>query len=98
MKLCDRCRVSGCCLNYLGDACKRVRQKECPDVVLTNADRIRDMSDEELAEAMKQKSIATICDIVCGGECNAMATLTKTSNQVCKEIILAWLRKSAEED
>ena len=50
MKLCDRCRISGCCLNYLGDACKRVRERECPDVVFTNGDRIRSMSDEELAK------------------------------------------------
>lgn len=49
MKLCDRCRVSGCCLNYLGEACKNARKRECPDVVCTNADRIRSMSDEELA-------------------------------------------------
>ena len=60
---------------------------------LSNADRIRGMSDEELAETMNQKAIDTICDIVCGGECNAMATLHKTSNQVCKEIILDWLRQ-----
>lgn len=50
MKLCDRCRVSGCCLNYLGEACKRARKRECPDVVFTNADLIRAMSDEELAK------------------------------------------------
>lgn len=52
MKLCDRCRVSGCCLNYLGKACKAARKRECPDVVFTNADRIRAMSDEKLASAL----------------------------------------------
>ena len=50
MKLCDRCRVPGCCLNYLGNACKSARAQYCPDVVLTNADSIRSMSDEELAQ------------------------------------------------
>lgn len=49
MKLCERCRVSGCCLNYLGEACKRTRKRECPDVVYTNGDKMRDRSDEELA-------------------------------------------------
>lgn len=49
MKLCERCRVSGCCQNYLGEACKRARQRECPDVVYTNGDKMRDKSDEELA-------------------------------------------------
>ena len=49
MKLCDRCRVSGCCLNYLGEACQRARERECPDVVYTNGDVIRDADDKTLA-------------------------------------------------
>lgn len=52
MKLCDRCLVSGCCLNYLGDACKRARKRECPDIVYTVADSIRDMKDEELSQLL----------------------------------------------
>ena len=32
MKLCDRCTVSGCCLNYLGKACEHARQETCPEV------------------------------------------------------------------
>lgn len=64
----------------------------------TNADRIRDMSDEELANEMRKRSISTICDIVCQGECKAIATLNKTSNEVCKEIIMKWLQQPAEED
>lgn len=49
MKLCDRCRVSGCLLNYGGKACQEARKQECPDVVFTNADKLREMDDEELA-------------------------------------------------
>lgn len=52
MKLCDRCRVSGCLLNYGGKACQDARKRECPDVVFTRADKIRAMSDEELAKAL----------------------------------------------
>lgn len=52
MSLCDRCTAEGCCLDYLGTACKRYRARECPDVQRTNAERIRDMSDEELAEVL----------------------------------------------
>lgn len=52
MKLCDRCRVSGCLLNYGGKACQDARKRECPDVVFTRADTIRAMSDEELAKAL----------------------------------------------
>ena len=64
----------------------------------TNADRIRAISDEELANEMRKRSISTICDIVCQGECKAIATLNKTSNEVCKEIIIKWLQQPAEED
>lgn len=49
MKLCDRCRVPGCLLDYGGKACKEARKKYCPDVVFTNADKIREMDDEALA-------------------------------------------------
>lgn len=64
----------------------------------TNADRIRSMNDEELASEMTQRSISTICDIVCQGDCEAIATLNKTSGEVCKEIIMKWLQQPAEED
>lgn len=43
MKLCDRCRVPGCLLDYGGKACQEARKKYCPDVVFTHADKIREM-------------------------------------------------------
>lgn len=49
MKMCDRCRVPGCLLDYNGKACENARKEHCPDVVFTNADHIRSMTDEELA-------------------------------------------------
>lgn len=64
----------------------------------TNADRIRAMSNEKLASEMKHRSISTICDIVCQGDCKAIATLNKTCGEVCKEIIMKWLQQPAEED
>ena len=70
----------------------------CPEQKLSNADRIRAMSDEELASEMNQRSISTICDIVCQGDCKAIATLNKTCGEVCKEIIKNWLQQPAEED
>ena len=45
MKLCDRCRVPGCLLDYGGKACQEARKKYCPDVVFTHADKIREMDD-----------------------------------------------------
>ena len=44
--LCDRCKEAArCCLNYDGKNCRRSRTIEP-----TNADKIRAMTDEELAE------------------------------------------------
>ena len=73
--------------------------RECKDYKqATNADRIRAMSNEKLASEMKHRSISTICDIVCQGDCKAIATLNKTCGEVCKEIIMKWLQQPAEED
>lgn len=44
--LCDRCdQVSGCCLNYDGKPCQKLRSVE-PN----NYDRIRDMDVEEMSD------------------------------------------------
>lgn len=49
--LCDRCKeYARCCLNYDGDNCRRSRTVEP-----TNADRIRSMTDEELAEWLEDR-------------------------------------------
>lgn len=73
--------------------------RDCPDYIqASNADRLRAMNDEELAIEMCQRSISTICDIVCQGDCKAIATLNKTGNEMCREIIMEWLRQPAEED
>lgn len=75
-----------------------IRLYQCKKGPITNADRIRAMSDEELASEMNQRSISTICDIVCQGDCKAIATLNKTCGEVCKEIIKKWLKQPAQED
>lgn len=49
MRLCDRCTVSDCRLDYLCDACYRARATECPEVQPTNAKAMACMSAEELA-------------------------------------------------
>lgn len=50
MKLCDRCKVSGCCLDYLGPSCAHARKESCPDVQPTNAEAMAGMELDELAE------------------------------------------------
>ena len=48
--LCDRCKeYARCCLNYDGDNCRRIRT-----VKPTNADKIRSMTDEELAAWLEE--------------------------------------------
>lgn len=85
MKVCDRCRVVGCLLNYGGKACRDARKRVCPDVVFTNADRIREMDDEKLAEV-----------IMCPHDGDEGACRGTPDAQTCIECCLEWLHKSAE--
>ena len=78
------------------DSVPCILKEELPP--MTNADRIRAMSDAELAEALQVRSIDSICDIVCTGSCRAYGTLYKSSEEVCKDIILRWLQQPVGED
>ena len=102
MKGCKNCPAfAKCTVTYRGSGCAALRSTygvETEPEIITNADRIRAMSDDELAIEMGNHAIATICDIVCQGECNAFATLNRTSGDVCKGIIMEWLQQSAEEE
>ena len=91
MKLCDRCRVSGCCLNYLGEACQRARKRECPDVVFTNFDSIQDKSDEELAKFFcpETPGPSPWCEPIGRVRCRKAP---------CWKCMLKWLRQPAEEE
>lgn len=83
---------------WICNGCGTEYADETYDNRKSNADRIRTMSDEELAGKMSERAISTICDIVCQGNCNAFNTLDKTSHEVCKDIIAAWLQQPAEEE
>lgn len=52
MKLCDRCRVSGCCLDYLSEACAKARRRECPDVRPNRVELISNMSLTEMSREL----------------------------------------------
>ena len=65
----------------------------------TNAQKIRAMTDEEIADWVSlDGAIKTPCDIICGGDCKAIATFEKSSIERCKEIVMKWLKQPAEED
>lgn len=54
----------------------------------TNADRIREMSDEELAEKMSRMAHCLYCPVRCGIFC---------TDDECKAKWLSWLRSPVEE-
>ena len=88
-----RCGLKGCYAYrhkcYTEDMCK------CHEPQ-TNADRIRAMSDEEISEFVCRNGINTLCDIICGGECNAIASFKKSGDEACKEIVMNWLQQPVE--
>ena len=91
MKLCDRCRVPGCLLNYGGKACQEARKQEGPDVVFTNADKLREMDDEELAKELygMQKKIFLLL-------VEGLGLDTDFDFSGNYQDLLEWLKKSAE--
>ncbi len=60
MKLCDRCKVPGCCLDYLSVACGTAREKWCPEVQPNRAELISNMSLDEMARQLVPM-IAELC-------------------------------------
>lgn len=71
---------------------------EYREVPMTNADRIRAMSDVEIADWVSVNgAIKTPCDIICGGDCKAISTIEKSSIDRCKEIVMEWLQQPAED-
>ena len=94
------------CKHRVDDKCKKdgklcIYRKACvepeePDP-MTNGDRIRSMTDEELAEVLDGYGAYSVCDLVCGGKCYAIASLEKTASQKCREIILAKLQEPYKE-
>ena len=85
--LCDRCKeYARCALNYDGDNCRRSRTVEP-----TNADRIRSMTDEELAEYLYSRgNDSEYCYGICAfqDECKEWKT-----REFCIEHIVEWLKQ-----
>lgn len=97
----DNC-IQACPYNTL-DGCKvKVYNAICPitnmatpftEYRMTKADRIRAMSDEEMAEEISRISIIDLCDIIFGGIAGGVETFKKTSQQRCAEAVLKWLQQ-----
>lgn len=63
------------------------------EVPFTIGDKIRSMSDEEVAIWLNAHVTDTVCDLVCDNDCEAMATYDKTFDEVCKDLIKKKLAK-----
>ena len=63
---------------------------------ITNYDKIKNMSIDEIVEIIYDNVTRNVCDLICDGKCNAVKTLNKSSDEVCKEIIRNWLNAEAE--
>lgn len=98
MKGCKDCPAyAKCTVTYRGSACDALRGTygiDSDPEIITNADRIRAMSDEELAEFISRIEIGdfgpqvygkTFCDL-CSGQYE------------CDDCRLWWLQQPAEED
>ena len=54
MRLCDRCQVSGCYLDYLGEACVKARGRDCPGLHPDRAEVIGVMDTDQLAQFLSE--------------------------------------------
>ena len=99
--------MAGFCKHRIMDKCKKdgkpcLFSEDCfePEEVIapTNADRIRAMSDEELAELLCTADWCEACDQVReDGTCHAME-LDGPLSQHCVAAGLRWLRQPAKEE
>lgn len=68
-------------------------------VPVTNADRIRDMSDEELADIFLRADFCKCCEHEKDGVCNYVCAYPNIPlYEGCKQAALKWMKKPAEED
>ena len=95
---CPNCNGNGFISKWSDYIAGRGRCNECNgtgeiEVPFTIGDRIRSMSDEEIAAWLANNAVDTPCEIICGDECRAFTTLEKTSEEACNDIIKEWLER-----
>lgn len=95
---CPNCNGNGFISKWSDYIAGRGRCNECNgtgeiEVPFTIGDRIRSMSDEEIAAWVSEHGVDIMCELICGRECKAVATLDKTSNEVCQDIVKEQLAK-----
>lgn len=78
------CRLDGLNVWNAPKGCKYRKEK-----AVTNGDKIRSMTDEQLADAIT-------ADAFCGKVTGEIATISDCSDRKCIDCVLQWLRKEAE--
>ena len=98
MKGCKNCPAyAKCTVTYRGSACAALRSTYGIDTdpeIITNADRIRAMSDEELSEFISRIEIGDFGQQVYG---KTFCDMCKGQYE-CDDCRLWWLQQPAEED
>lgn len=91
---CDECKNANICLDHREEETLVGCTSGMPDrKVTTNADRIRNMSDEELANIIFNDSCIAIMKLE---ECPHANDHRADIHNVCKECIFEWLQSEAE--
>ena len=71
----------------------------CNPDIITNADRIRAMSDEELSDIFLRADFCKYCEHEKDGVCNYICAYPNIPlYDGCKQAALKWLQQPAEED
>lgn len=68
---------------------------KCPDYEMSNADQFRNMTDAELAAFIASNNVKSLCDIVCGDKCKAVARNGVAPWVACRETVAKWLKRRA---
>lgn len=84
---CVYCTEDGKCKKYSDEVTSWCVQGPCEDERLSNADRLRSMTDEELAEFLTTEDM---CELIC-------APAPPHCDGQCKQKMLDWLRQEATE-
>lgn len=74
-------------------------QGPCPDQSLSNSDRIRAMSDEELADIFLRADFCKCCEHEKGGVCNFICAYPNIPiYEGCRQAALKWMKQPVEVD
>lgn len=99
MKLCKDCRNRGKkrnCKFYTDVSNYAERCKDFEEIKLTNADRVRSMSDEELAQMITSGELCAICPFCKYYGTDSCYLENEDAHKNCDSGIIEWLRSEAE--